>query len=109
MRSGIIARDEAFRQGCLPLEEARRHHADLLRDIFGNPFRRTLIAPAWQDGTVHRLAEVIYEERRFADLPLLADALQDAGCQEEAVLAHCQTTTPHVRGCWLIDALLGKS
>ena len=64
---------------------------------------------AWNDGTVRRLAAAIYEERAFARLPVLGDALEEAGCRDEGVLTHCREPGPHVRGCWLVDLLLGKS
>jgi hypothetical protein len=83
--------------------------AALLRDLFGPlPFRRVALAPAvlaWGDRTVLRLAEGIYQERRWADLPLLADALLDAGCDNDEVVAHLRGPGPHVRGCWVIDLL----
>jgi hypothetical protein len=84
---------------------------EILKDIVGNPYRRPVIDPAWlawHDGTVVKLAQAIYDERRFADLPILADALLDAGCTDAAMLSHCRTVVGHVRGCWLLDALLGK-
>jgi hypothetical protein len=87
--------------------------ADLLRDILGNPFRpaprvdRTVLA--WNAGTVVTLAQVIYDERRFTELPILADALEDAGCTDADILAHLRGPGPHVRGCWVLDLLLGKS
>src|SRR5438067_305851 len=59
-------------------------------------------------GTVRRIAEGIYAERAFDRLPILADALLDAGCDDEAILSHCRTDGPHVRGCWVIDLILGK-
>jgi hypothetical protein len=83
----------------------------LLRDLFGNPFRPAPVDPAWlawHDGTVPRLARGLYDEGRFADLPVLADALEEAGCGDEALLAHCRGAGPHVRGCWVLDLLLGK-
>jgi hypothetical protein len=85
----------------------------LLRDIFGPlPFRPVAVDPSWLSwnaGTVGELARVIYEERRFADLPVLADALEEAGCTEEDILGHCrQQGQVHVRGCWVVDLLLGK-
>jgi hypothetical protein len=86
-------------------------HTDLLRDLFGNPFRRASIDPtvlAWNGGTIPKLAAAIYQERRFGDLPILADALEEAGCSEPAILSHCRGPSPHVRGCWVIDLLLGK-
>ncbi|HJT75729.1 MAG TPA: hypothetical protein VJ739_00860 [Gemmataceae bacterium] len=85
--------------------------AALLREIFGNPFRPPAADPAWlswNDGTVRRLAEAIYAERRFADLPILADALEEAGCADAALLDHLRGPGPHVLGCWALDALLQK-
>jgi hypothetical protein len=64
---------------------------------------------AWKGGTVRKLAEAIYQGRRFADLPILADALEEAGCMEAEILGHCRSRGEHGRGCWVIDLLLGKS
>jgi len=89
----------------------QRQFADVLRDVAGNPFRPVTLRytwRAWQGGTVVKLAQAIYDERRFEDLPVLADALEDAGCADAAVLAHCRGPGEHVRGCWLLDGLLGK-
>jgi hypothetical protein len=84
----------------------------LLRDVFGNPLRPLpAIDPSWgtwNGGTVVRLAEAIHEESAFDRLPVLADALEDAGCNNADILAHCRQAGPHVRGCWVIDLLLGK-
>jgi hypothetical protein len=82
--------------------------APLLRDIFGNPFRPVLAAPCWLMPTVRSLAEGIYADRAFDRLPILADALLDAGCEDEQVLGHCRGPGPHVRGCWVVDLVLGK-
>jgi hypothetical protein len=85
--------------------------ADLLRDIVGSPLRAQRIDPAWlrwNDGTAARLAQDIYSGRRFGDLPVLADALEDAGCTDEWVLGHCRRRGEHVRGCWVIDLLTGR-
>lgn len=84
----------------------------LIRDIFGNPFREPQVEPSWlrwNDGTVPKIAQGIYDGGRFADLPVLHDALLDAGCDDEALLAHCRTPQGHVRGCWVLDLLLGKA
>jgi hypothetical protein len=84
--------------------------ADLVREVFGNPFRPVGLDPtclAWHDRTVPRLARTIYEERRFDDLPVLADALEEAGCADAALLEHCRSAGVHVRGCWALDAILG--
>jgi hypothetical protein len=92
----------------------RRHGGDptlgpaLIRDIFGNPFRRVTADPSWRTTTALALARGIYAEKAFQRLPILANALQDAGCEDEAVLTHCRGEGPHVRGCWVVDLLLGK-
>jgi hypothetical protein len=81
---------------------------DLLRDIFGNPFRPATIDPIWlarNDRAVLLLAQAIYDERAFDRLPILADALEDAGCTSTEILAHCRSGGEHVRGCWVVDAL----
>jgi hypothetical protein len=83
----------------------------LIRDLFGNPFRPPRVEGAWlrcRDGTAWRLASAIYEGRRFDELPVLADALEDGGCDDRALLTHCRGPGEHVRGCWALDAVLGK-
>jgi hypothetical protein len=87
----------------------RAAQADLVRDIFGNPFRPVTVNPSWLTSTVVALAQGIYADRAFDRLPILADALQDAGCENEDVLNHCRSAGPHCRGCWVVDLLLGKS
>jgi hypothetical protein len=84
----------------------------ILRDLFGNPFRPPGLDPAWlrwRDGAVKKWARRIYEERRFDELPVLGDALEEAGCIDRTTLAHCRGSGEHVRGCWVVDLLLGKS
>jgi hypothetical protein len=83
--------------------------AKLLRDIFGNPFRPVVADPSWLTPTVHDLAAAIYADRAFDRLPILADALEEAGCDNTDVLGHCRGPGPHVRGCWVVDLILGKS
>ena len=81
----------------------------LLRDVFGNPFRP--VQRPGRDvlrGTVPALAETIYHERTFAELPVLADALEDAGCSDEAILTHLRSDGPHVRGCWALDLVRAR-
>jgi hypothetical protein len=102
---------EGARDAELAVPAERKAQAALLLEIFGNPFRPVPLASswlAWNDGTVQKLARAIYAEQRFADLPILADALEDAGCADAAILAHCRTPGEHVRGCWVLDLLLGK-
>jgi hypothetical protein len=87
----------------------------LLREVVGNPFRPVTVAPAWLTPTVKGLASAAYEERvqpscelDAARLGVLADALEEAGCDNGDILAHCRGPGPHVRGCWVVDLLLGK-
>jgi hypothetical protein len=90
------------------MKAEERHQCDLLRDLFGVPFRPVAFDPAWQGGAAARVALAIYDENRFSDLPILADALEDAGCTNAEVLAHCRGGGVHVRGCWVVDRLTGK-
>jgi hypothetical protein len=83
--------------------------AQLFRDIVSNPFRPVALSPRWQTSTVLDLARLIYDERAFDRLPILADALMDAGCDNDDILAHCRGDGPHVRGCWVVDLILGKT
>jgi hypothetical protein len=84
----------------------------LFRELFGPlPFRPVTIDPSWlvwQDGTVRNLAQAIYEDRAFDRLPILGDALEEAGCDNPDTLTHCRQPGPHVRGCWVVDMILGK-
>ncbi len=82
--------------------------AILLRDIFGNPFRPATFSSDWRTSTTIALASQMYESRDFSAMPILADALQDAGCADENILSHCREEGPHVRGCWVVDLVLGK-
>src|SRR5262249_8908331 len=80
----------------------------LLHCIFGNPFRPVTLDPFWLTSNVVALAQAIYDERAFERMPILGDALEDAGCDDDDLLAHCRGAGPHVRGCWVVDLLLGK-
>jgi hypothetical protein len=79
-----------------------------LRDIIGNPFRPAAFDPRWRTDDTAGLARSIYDDRASGRLPLLADALLDAGCDDDGILAHCRSEGPHVRGCWVVDLVLGK-
>ncbi len=83
--------------------------SNLLRDIFGNPFRPVAADPAWLTPTVQSIAAAIYEDRAFDRLPILADALEEAGCTDADMLLHCRQPADHVRGCWVVDLVLGKT
>jgi hypothetical protein len=78
------------------------------RDIFGNPFRPVALSPEWRTDTALALAQQMYESRDFSAMPILADALQDVGCDNDDILNHCRGPGPHVRGCWVVDLVLGK-
>ncbi len=100
--------------------------AALLREIVGNPFRPVKLREevpsrwpntsyvfepswlTWKNGTVPRIAQAIYDERRWEDMPILADAIEDAGSDCEDLLTHCRSGGIHVRGCWAVDLILGK-
>jgi hypothetical protein len=91
-------------------EQERMAHGPLLRDIVGNPFRSVAFAPEWRTSTAVTLAKGMYESRDFGAMPILADALQDAGCTSDDILNHCRDAhATHVRGCWVVDLVLGKS
>ncbi|WP_246523689.1 hypothetical protein [Gemmata palustris] len=83
--------------------------AGAYRELFPNPFVPLEWNPNWRTSTVRDLARHIDSTRDFGAMPILADALQDAGCEDEHVLGHCRASTPHARGCWVLDAVLGKS
>jgi hypothetical protein len=85
----------------------------LLREVFGPlPFRPISIDPTWltwHDGLLVSMAHRMYDSRDFGDMPVLADALEEAGCTNADILAHCRGLGEHVRGFWVIDLLLGNS
>jgi len=89
----------------------RARQCAVVRELWGNPFRYLPVNEdwrRWQDGTVVKLARAIYDERNFHDLPILADALMDAGCGNERLVEHFQTPEGHSLGCWALDAVLGR-
>lgn len=84
---------------------------ELVRETFGHPFRPAALDPRWlhwRRRIVRRMARVIYRKRCFRNLPILADALEEAGCSDADILTHCRAPMEHVRGCWVVDRLLGK-
>jgi hypothetical protein len=100
---GVVSCVVAANRGKLTKEVA------LIRDIFGNPFKPVVVERSWLTSDVVALARGIYAKKAFDRMPILADALQDAGCANEDVLSHCRDTSlTHVRGCWVVDLLLGK-
>jgi hypothetical protein len=86
-----------------------RAQQQLARCLFGNPFWPIIFDPAWGTATTTAVARANYEDRRFSELPILGDALDDAGCTDAALLDHCRGPGPHARGCWVVDLLLANS
>jgi hypothetical protein len=105
---GEAARCEADPVDPRRLADAHRKQVPLVTDIFGNPFRPVTFSPAWRTDTALSLAAQMYEAREFSAMPILADALQDAGCDSAEILDHCRGPGPHVRGCWVVDRVLGR-
>jgi hypothetical protein len=101
-----VAREQRFG---LDQQAMQAKLCDRLRDIVGNPFRPVSVAPEWRTATVLALGRGILAERAFERLPILADALEEAGCSDTELLAHCREPRVHVLGCWVVDSLLGHS
>ncbi len=94
-------------------QNARARHRFFVAEILGNPFRPVQIEPSWRTTNIVHLAQAIYHSRSGNALdgerfPILADALEDVGCTDRTLLDHLRGGKEHVRGCWAIDALLGK-
>lgn len=109
-----VAADDDFHEwddGTAAADELHREESQqlkLLTDIIGNPFRPETVAPRYLSATVVSLARAIYDERQFQNLPILADALEDAGCDHAVLMRHCREPGVHARGCWAIDAILAR-
>jgi hypothetical protein len=86
-----------------------REQSPLLRDIFGNPFRPVTFDPAWRAADTSGIAARMYDSRDFSAMPILADALEEAGCTNPDLLLHAREPGVHIRGCWVVDLVLGKS
>jgi hypothetical protein len=125
-RANLVAQfatspSNSFRSACMLLENrnslpwkgGKKAIASIIREIFGFPLGTAMTIAAsilaWNDGTIPKLAQAIYDERVFDGLPILADALEEAGCHDPDILAHCRQPGEHVRGCWVVDLVLGKS
>jgi hypothetical protein len=104
----LMARYRLLRDGRAGVAEESLIQAGFARCILGNPFRPVTFDPRWRSADTVALARGIYEDRAFDRLLLLADALMDAGCDDEQVIGHCRSEGPHVRGCWVVDSVLGK-
>jgi hypothetical protein len=103
-------------QAWRPFVAERKYQTAIVSEIFGSPFRPVTINPAWVTPTVSALATATYEERSLPSgqldntrLTVLADALEEAGCDNADMLTHLRAPGSHVRGCWVVDLLLGKA
>jgi hypothetical protein len=97
-----------FNEWLEPDPEELAVQASVLRDIFGNPFRPVAASPLLRTDVAAAMASQMSEARDFSAMPVLADALEDAGCTDRAILDHCRGPGPHVRGCWVLDLILCK-
>jgi len=95
-------------QTAMALDNEHRRWTSIRLDIFGNPFRPVAFDPSWRTSTAVAIARGMYDSRDFSAMPILADALQDAGCEHADILDHCRSPGPHVKGCWVVDLVLGK-
>ncbi|WP_227254551.1 hypothetical protein [Frigoriglobus tundricola] len=111
-RTGVMQLRDSPGQSLFQIDRAKERVrmtlANTLRDIFGNPFRPFAADPSWLAPSVTALVRQMYESWDFTAIPVLADALEDAGCGNDDILNHCRGPGPHVRGCWVVDALLNK-
>ncbi len=110
MISGLATEDEVLEQLARDrkLKKTSQGMFMIFEDVIGNPFRPVIFDPRWRTADVVGLARAIYEDRVFDRMPILADALMDAGCEDEQVIAHCRDAGPHARGCWVVDGVLEK-
>ena len=109
--AGAKAAEAARATGFAEVREELAAQAALVRDIFGNPFRPAELRREWlrnEGAAVAPLAESIAAEQRYEDMPILGDALEDAGCTDAGILAHLRGPGPHARGCWPLDLILSK-
>jgi hypothetical protein len=89
--------------------EEQRLQAELLRCVAGNPFRQSSFQPDWRTETAVAIAARMYESKDFSAMPVLADAIEEAGCPDRGMFTHCREPGQHTRGCWVVDLVLGKS
>jgi hypothetical protein len=111
----ILSADSGFHMAqiaevhALKLPNASTIYAKLLREVFGNPFRPVALDLSWLTPAGVQLAQALYDARNFADLPILADDLEESGCTSRELLDHLREPGPHVLGCWTLDLLLNKA
>jgi hypothetical protein len=99
---------EAGPRGRVVVDDERRRQRGLFHELFGNPFKPVAFNPDWKTSSALSIARMMYDSNDFASAPVLADALQDGGCESDGLLGHLRGPGPHVRGCWVCDLVLGK-
>jgi hypothetical protein len=104
-----VSTEDRWKNSRQAFVEDMDRHSHALHDIFDYLFLDVVFDPRWRSGEVSRVAAALYEGRKFDELPVLADALEDAGCAEATLLDHLRGPGPHVRGCWALDLILGKA
>jgi hypothetical protein len=105
---GVLVAVAAYPERQDESDKEQAVQCEILRCVLGNPFRSVTLDPTWLTPTVTQLAIAIYHDRSFDRMPVLADALSDAGCDNEDILNHLRQPGVHVRGCWVLDLVLGK-
>jgi hypothetical protein len=106
-RAGQVARSLREAASAGEREGLAAAQCDLIRDIFGNPFEPVRFDPDWSTPDVLEVARAIHDDRAFDRMPILGDALEEAGCSSDRVLDHCRGAKIHARGCWVVDHLIG--
>lgn len=113
LRVAMTAKDAKYADDRITRRLEEHAQAGILREMVGPlPFRPSTLDPAcleWSDGTIRRVGQGIYDDRAFDRLPILADALEEAGCRDADILGHCRQPGLHVRGCWVVDLLTGRN
>jgi hypothetical protein len=108
VRKGMFFSEDRGQRAGLDVSQRPVMARSLILCVLGNPFRPIEINPSWRTPAVLALANAIYEEQRWKDIPVLGDALEEAGCTDADILGHCRRPGEHARGCWLVDLLLTK-
>ena len=106
--SGWALNAEAIGHTVSEIHEFRKRYSNLLRCIFGNPFRPVVAFPTWLTHDALVVAQTIYDNRAFTKMPALANALERTRCEDQEILSHCMNPSEHAMGCWVVDLVLGK-
>ena len=103
-----IAKEAAEMASSAAIHAGGKFNLQIIRDLVGNPFRTHSYQSLPKTQTILQLAQSMYADRDFIAMPILGDALEEAGCSNEEILRHCRSNQEHYRGCWVVDLILGK-